>query len=115
MVAFNEVPAAIRTPFLFAEFDNTSAQQGPNQQPYRALMFGPTLSAGTAPDGSLTLISSSGAEAKALYGDGSLLASMVEAFRKANSFNELWVVNVPDDGGAVAAAGSYEFFNTCHS
>ena len=50
MVAFNEVPAAIRTPFLFAEFDNTSAQQGPNQQPYRALMFGPTLSAGSAAD-----------------------------------------------------------------
>tara|TARA_R110000803_G_scaffold162194_1_gene225794 strand:+ start:7941 stop:9413 length:1473 start_codon:yes stop_codon:yes gene_type:complete len=107
-VAFNDVPNSIKVPFLYAEFDNTAAQSGPNQQPYRVIIIGPKLAAGVAVDDSLTLISSNASEANGLFGDGSILAESVKAFREVNSFNELYALSVSDDGGSVAAAGTLE-------
>ena len=49
-IAFNDIPAGIRVPFVFIEFDNTNAQQGPSLQPYLTLMTGPKLVAGTEPE-----------------------------------------------------------------
>lgn len=108
-IAFNEVPSNLRVPFLYAEFDNSAAQQGPNQQPYRVLMFGPKLVAGSAAEGTVNLISSGAGEVDALFGQGSLLSAMAKSFREANTFNELYCVPMDDTGPSVAAAGSYEF------
>lgn len=107
-ISFNQVPASIRVPFLYAEFDNTKAIQGPTRQPYRALLIGPKLGAGSAASGSVSLISSSASEADSLFGQGSLLAQMAKAFREANTVQELYCMAVDDDGGSVAATGSIE-------
>jgi phage tail sheath gpL-like len=108
-IAFNQVPSSIRVPFLYAEFDNSAAQQGPNQQPYKVLLIGPKLAAGSAVEGSINLLSSSAKEADTLFGEGSLLAHMAQAFREVNTFNELYAVPMVDTGPSVAASGSYEF------
>lgn len=107
-ISFNQVPSAIRVPFLYAEFDNTKAIQGPTNQPYRVLMIGPKTAAGSAADESVTLISSGAAEADALFGQGSLLAHMAKAYREVNTFQELHCLAVDDDGSSVAATGSLE-------
>lgn len=107
-IGFNEVPGAIRTPFLYAEFDNTGAQQGPNQQPFRVMMMGPKLVAGSADADKIYQIDSGASEADALFGKGSLLASMIKSFREVNTFNELYVIPVDDAGASVAATGSLE-------
>ena len=46
-IAFNQVPANLRVPFLYAEFDNSNAVQGPQTQPYNVLMIGPRVASGT--------------------------------------------------------------------
>jgi len=108
-IGFNEVPASVRVPWLYAEFDNSAAQQGPNQQPYKVLMFGPQLAGGSASEGSINLINSSGLNADTLFGQGSLLAAMAKSFREVNTFNELYCVPMDDAGASVVADGSYEF------
>jgi len=105
-VAFNEVPANLRVPFLYAEFDNSAAQQGPNQQPYRAMIFGPKLAAGSAAAEESQLIDAGASNVDALFGQGSLLAEMCKAFREVNTFNELYAMPVEDAGASVAATGS---------
>jgi len=107
-VPFNQVPSAIRVPFLYAEFDNKGAIQGPVNQPYRALMIGPKVAAGTATANVAVLVSSF-EQAKTLFGQGSLLANMVDSFKKANTFQELWCLPVDDNGAGVAAAGDVTF------
>ena len=47
-ISFNQVPANNRLPFVFVEFDNTNAVQGPSLLTYRALMLGQKLAGGTA-------------------------------------------------------------------
>jgi len=108
-IGFNSVPSNVRVPWLYAEFDNSAAQQGPNQQPYKVLMFGPKLPAGSAVEGSVNLINSSGLNADTLFGQGSLLAHMAKAFREVNTVNELYAVPLDDALASVAAAGSLEF------
>ena len=106
-IGFEEVPGNLRVPFLYAEFSNAGAVQGPTNQPYRALMIGPKLAGGTAVADQLVLVSSF-AEAKTLFGAGSLLANMVEGFKDNNKFQELWCLPVLDNGAGVPAAGSIE-------
>ena len=45
-ISFNDIPSTLRVPFLYAEFDNSNAVQGPNEQPYKRLLFGQKLAAG---------------------------------------------------------------------
>lgn len=104
-ISFNEIPLANRVPFVFAEFDSTNASQGPNILTFRALLIGQKLSAGTALANTLVLVSSA-AQARVLFGRGSVLAGMFEAFKARNTFTEVWAMPVADNGSGVAAAGS---------
>tara|TARA_Y100000310_G_scaffold243676_1_gene248267 strand:- start:34330 stop:35802 length:1473 start_codon:yes stop_codon:yes gene_type:complete len=107
-IGFNEVPSSIRVPFLYAEFDNTGAQQGSNQQPYRVMMMGPKIAAGSADAEKIYQIDSGASQVDSLFGQGSLLASMIKSFREVNTLNELYVIPVDDDVASVAATGSIE-------
>lgn len=105
MIPFNQVPANLRVPWLFAEFDNKNAVQGPQVQPGRVLMIGPRLSSGTA----LALtknLTTSAAQASTLFGPGSLLAEMATKFLKINKANELYCIPVDDHASGVAATGA---------
>jgi len=105
-IGFNEVPANLRVPFVYAEFDNANAVSGPQLQPYKVFMIGSRLAAGTKAAGSVDLVSSY-EQAKTYYGAGSMLADMVDAFKKSNTINELYCVSFDDAGAGVAATGSF--------
>lgn len=106
-ISFNEVPANIRVPFLYAEFDNSNAVQGPALQLYRALLIGNKLAAGTDAELTPKLVTSK-EQADDLYGQGSVLSQMAAKFLENNRFVELTCVAIDDDGAAVKAAGSFQ-------
>jgi phage tail sheath gpL-like len=104
-ISFNDIPAASRVPFVFAEFDGSNAVQGPQILNFRGLLIGQKLSAGTATANTPVLVTSA-AQAKSLFGAGSILAGMFEAWFYQNSFTEVWALPVDDNVAGVAATGS---------
>lgn len=110
-ISFNSVPTAVRTPFVFCEFDGSGAIRGPQALNFRALLIGQKTPAGTATSNQLVQVTSA-AQAKTLFGAGSVLAGMFEAYFAQNSFTEVWAMPVADDGSGVAAVGSIQFGGT---
>lgn len=104
-IPFNQVPANLRVPFLYAEFDNSNAVQGPQTQPYNVLLIGPMLNAGTKAENTKHLVTSK-ADAKAFFGAGSLIAEMAGKYLDVNRINELYCIGIKDDVAGVAATGS---------
>ena len=107
-ISFNEVPSNLRIPFVYAEFDNSNAVQGPSLQPYKILMMGSKLAAGTKAALSLNLVTSA-EQASTFFGAGSMLADQADAFLKENKINELYCVPLDDAGAGVQAAGNVLF------
>ena len=107
-ISFNDVPAGIRVPFLYAEFDNSNAVQGAGVQPYKTLMIGQRLSTGTKPENEKHLVTSA-AQAKEYFGAGSMLAKMAESYFDGNKINELHCIALDDDVASVASTGSVLF------
>jgi phage tail sheath gpL-like len=95
-VNFNRIPSNLRVPLFWAEFDPTQAGYLATPQP--ACLIGNKLTAGTAP--LLTPVLVTGADqARALFGQGSMLADMVDAYRENDPTGELWCVAVADPAG----------------
>ena len=111
MISFNEIPAPVRVPFTFVEFDNSGAIQGPISKAYKALLIGQMLSTGLATELQQYSITSD-EQAKELFGAGSMLYHMVKSWRKNNKFMELKVIPVLDLDAGVKAAGSIKFNGT---
>lgn len=106
-ISFNEIPSGGLTPFFFVEIDNSGAFAGENTIPWKALLIGQQLPSKTAPQ-EVTLITDL-AQAITLFGAGSQLAGMVEAFLAQNTTQPLYVLPLSDASGAVAATGSVTF------
>lgn len=104
MVSFNQIPVQNRVPFAFVEFDNSRASQGASIQPWKILVLGQKLSAGTA-TALVPVQVSSEAQAKTLFGTGSMLARMFKFLLANNSVIEMWAVPQVDEGSGVAATG----------
>ena len=107
-IGFNEVPAGIRVPFLYAEFDNSNAVQGAGTQPYKTLMIAQRLSTGTKPELEKHLITSK-EQAAEYFGAGSQAALMAEKYLEINRFNELHIISQDDAAAGVAATGNLLF------
>lgn len=104
-IQFNQVPAANRVPFTFVEFDNSGATPGPTVKQYRNLLLGQMVSGGTATPNVPVLVSSY-AQARTLFGPGSMLALMFRSYYKAGGTLEVWGMPVVDNAAGVAASGS---------
>lgn len=102
-VPFKQIPSNIRVPLFYAEVDPTHANTAQLNQ--RALLIGQKTSAGSAV-ANVPVIVASVDEAKSFCGEGSILAHMVDTYRRNDQFGELWILPVADDGAAVAATGS---------
>ena len=102
-VAFNKIPANLRLPGVFIETDPSKASR--SDDPGRILVIGQMLAGGTAAAG-IPVPVTSVADAKAQFGVGSMLASMIDAVRLADPFGLLWALPLADAGGAVAATGT---------
>jgi len=104
MVSFNNIPASLRVPFTYVEFDNTRAQQGPSVQTYTVLLMAQKLSTGAEPELTLKTITSE-AQAITAYGQGSHAHRMAKYYLDNNRVVELKVMSIDDAGAAVAATG----------
>lgn len=106
MISFNEVPANIRTPGVYIEFDKTRASGG--AVAHRLLFIGQQLNTATVPVNQANLISGGAAQAELYYGRGSMLAAMLTAAIAARPTVELWALGLADDGAGVAATGQIQ-------
>lgn len=104
-ISFDEIPSTIRTPFVAIEFDASAARGNrPALQPYKALLIGQRLSAGSVAADVPTRISSL-KQAETSFGAGSMLHQMAGAWFANNTFSELWAVALNDDAAGVQAEG----------
>jgi phage tail sheath gpL-like len=102
-VPFNYIPSNLRVPLFYAENDNSMANQASGIQ--ATLLIGQMLAAGTATANTLQFVGTV-ANAKTLFGQGSILARMVELYRGVDPFGEIWCIGVADAGGGAQATGS---------
>lgn len=100
-VSFSNIPSNIRVPLFYAELDNSMA--GTYQQTYRALLVGHSL---TGTDANLPKLVTSEGAMLALAGEGSMLAAMYRAYRKNDTFTEVWALPITEDAAGVAATGT---------
>lgn len=104
-ISFNEIPNNIRIPFFSVEFDPSNAVRGAQNQIYRALILGQKLPAGNAPV--LKPVRVSGKQDSInKFGNGSMIAEMVDYYRRVDPITELFAIAIPDDMAGVAASGS---------
>lgn len=110
-ISFNQIPAGIRVPLFYAEFDNSRAVQGSPSQPHKVLMIGTKLAAGTVAALVPSLITSI-EQAQEYFGVGSLLADMAETFLKGNKTQPLTCVALDENVAGVKATGKITFTGT---
>lgn len=103
-ITFSEIPSNLKIPFIRVEFDSKQAITGPVSQPYKALIIGNKLSAGTGAVDTLHNISSAD-QAKTLFGVGSVLHNMAQAYFKRAGVTELKMLALAEPDG-VKATGS---------
>ncbi len=107
-ISFNEIPLNIRVPYVYTEYDSTRANQGPGIQPFKALMIGQKLAAGTV--AALTPVRvTSAAQAAKFFGAGSNLHRMAIAWFAENTFTELWMVAFVEPAAGNKATGTITF------
>lgn len=107
-ISFDAIPSTLRVPFVFVEISNENAVQGAVIQPYKLLVIGQRLAAGTVQKHVPTRVTSA-AQAKGYFGAGSMLAQMAERLVAVNNFTETVCVAVDDDPAGVAATGKIAF------
>lgn len=105
MVSFNSIPSNLRVPFVAVEFDATQASQGPAILVYRGLIIGQKTASGTATANTLHKVTSV-EQVITLAGRGSMLHRQALAWFASNTFTEVWIGVLADDGAGVAAAGT---------
>lgn len=103
MIDFNDIPANLRVPGVYIEFDNSLA--GNASIGFKIMIIGQRLATGTVPEGVPTLVTN-GDAAETYFGRGSMLAEMIKGIKNANRFMETWAIGLDDDGAAVAATGT---------
>ncbi|WP_295541082.1 phage tail sheath subtilisin-like domain-containing protein [uncultured Pseudacidovorax sp.] len=100
---FKNLPSNVRVPLFYAEVDNSQANTATLNK--RALIIGQITSAGIATP-NVPILCQGVAEAASQGGPGSMLHLQTQMYRLNDTFGEVWLLPVADDGSAVAAAGS---------
>lgn len=114
-VSFNYIPSNTRVPLFYAEMDNSMANTATGEK--KALLIGLMSSSGEATANSPITVSSV-SKAKTLFGAGSELALMVEAYRNQDPTGILYCVPLilSDESNAdnpgVAATGTVTIAGT---
>lgn len=110
-ISFETVPADILVPWTYIEISNENAVQASSAQPYKVLLIGQRLAAGTAAP--LTPVPLTGpAQSRQLFGAGSMLAHMCEAYFRNNPTTETVAIALDDNPAGVNATGSIAFAAT---
>lgn len=100
-VPFSRVPANLRTPLFYVEFDNSMANTATATQ--RTLIIGGMLSSGTATAGIPQRVSSPETVGQ-LAGKGGILQAMMTAYQANDAAAEIWILPLAESGGSLVAA-----------
>ncbi|RYY25242.1 MAG: phage tail protein [Sphingomonadales bacterium] len=101
-ISFGSIPASLRTPGNYLEFDSSKAVSGLPPAPNKVLLIGQRIAAGTVAELVPTRIVSADQAVQA-FGRGSMLAGMARAFKKADAITECWAVALDDNAAGTAA------------
>lgn len=104
-ISFNGMPASIRVPGSYIEFDNSRALRGLTEWPARVVLLGQRLSTGTVLQAAPVRVTDA-SQARTFFGRGSNLAHMFEAWFRVNPLTEVWGVAMDDVGGGAFATGT---------
>jgi phage tail sheath gpL-like len=107
-ISFDNIPTTLRVPFVFAEFNSSRAQQGPSILPYKGLLIGQKLAAGTATADTVVKVTNVD-QVIVLGGRGSMLHRQALGWFASNRSTELWLGVLADNGAGVAATGTIVF------
>lgn len=110
-ITFNEIPANLREPGVFAEVDPSGAARGLLGIPARLVVIGAKLATGTAA-AAVPVQVLDAAQARGLFGQHSQLARMFSAIKTQDPWTETWAVPLADAGAGVAATGTLTFSGT---
>lgn len=102
---FNSIPAALRVPGWYIEFDNRLAGNAVFQG--KLLVLGQMLASGDADPGVPMRITSP-EQADDAFGRGSMLAEQFRAIKDVDIFTETWAIALEDAPLAVKATGAIE-------
>ena len=106
MISFNTIPLDLQTPGTYIEFAANQFRDQPLAPvPHRALLMGQLLGTGSATALTLYKVVALG-QGKTLFGAGSHLDAMCDAFINANPNCELWAIGIADASGGAKATGS---------
>ncbi|MFC0686399.1 phage tail sheath C-terminal domain-containing protein [Novosphingobium clariflavum] len=104
-ISFTSIPADIRTPGQYVEFDSSRAVSGSPPIVNRVLIVGQKLAAGTSAALTRQAVSDA-SQAIALFGRGSMLARMVAAYKTADKYSEVIAIGLDDAAGSTAATAT---------
>lgn len=108
MINFDTIPADVRVPLAYIEFNSSRAQPGLATDSYTILVLGQRLAAGTVAAGVPVQIQGAD-QAEQYFGRGSMLAAMLAAVKKANKYTKVVAIALDDDAAGVAATGTLTF------
>ena len=103
-IQFNEI-VNLNIPFVYAELVRKPKLTGTVKQPYTALIFGQKTASGTATTKEILDIFSE-SEAKAKFGESSMLAAAIGRYFDINKGVPLKVIALDDDVGGTQSTGS---------
>lgn len=102
-ISFNRIPDQVRVPLFYAEFDNSQANTATATQ--RTLIIGQMLS-GSGQAANVPVVASSASTVAGLFGDGSMLHSLMTAYLANDPSAIIHLLPLADaETGMTAAAG----------
>ncbi|MCL1618335.1 phage tail sheath subtilisin-like domain-containing protein [Ralstonia pseudosolanacearum] len=113
-ISFDQIPASIRKPGDYFEFNTKLAVRTLPGNQQRLVLIGQRLAAGTVQAATLTSVFSD-QQAATFFGYGSQLHLMARAAIKANAYLQLDAVALDDAAGSTAATGSLALAGTATS
>lgn len=108
MIDFMEIPSTWLDPAIFAEVKPNYSKKGVLAYPEKNIIVSQKLAGGTLTAGRIVEVTRAD-EGYAHFGEGSIGADQVVAFRKANKSTPLYVMAMDDAAGATAATGTITF------
>ncbi len=104
-IAFSQIPASIRKPGKYAEFNTALAVRTLPGNLQKTLIIGQRLAAGTVAANAVVDVFDD-EEAATYFGRGSIAHRMVKAALIANPYLSLQVITLDDAGAGIAATGT---------
>lgn len=102
-ISFKKIPALLRVPSVYIEFDNSLANNAdPN---FKILVIGQRLSSGTVAEGVPTRVTSPN-QAEEYFGRGSMLAEQLTALFDANQWMNITAIALDEAVAGAVASGT---------